>query len=244
MKYLSRTIDVLVSWMQHDILNMPGVEPISPNSGSYATCEAHEWYGQDTFPDDYKCPTNTCRCEKGKERLLTYASGNDREMGIDIVPDPEFPCDLWDYTFGMTWQKVKEMVEGLPGNRLLTDCSSLDENSIGIYWVSGPTCSLKDQVGGKGNPVLLITAATNTRVSAGAQLFGVLFVTDVEDASAEFTGNGHATIYGAVIMDAVMEHFNGTFQIVYIEDLVQGALETPLQGAVAGGWTDFHAAWQ
>ena len=221
-----------------------GGDPISPNSGSYATCEAHEWYGQDTMPSDFKCPSNTCSCDNGKERLLTYAQGQNRKMGIDIVPDPDFPCDLWDYTFGKTPEQVKEMVEGLTGNRLLTDCSSLDDSSKGIYWVSGSTCSLKGQVGGKGNPVILISAAADTRVSAGAELFGVLFVTEAEVAGAEFTGNGHATIYGAVIMDAVMEHFNGTFQIVYIEDLVKGALDTPLQGAVAGGWTDFHTAWQ
>jgi len=223
-----------------------GVDPISPNSGSYATCEAHEWYGQDTWPADYKCPTQNCSCDRTKDRMLTYASGNDREMGIDIVPDPDFPCDLWEYTFGMGWEELKELVEGMPGNRLLTDCSSLDVNSEGLYWVSGSTCSLKDQIGGKDNPVFLISAAADTRVSAGAQLFGLLFVTEAElgAGNAEFTGNGHATIYGAVIMDAVMEHFNGTFQIVYVEALIKQPLDAGLLGAVSGGWTDFHTAWR
>jgi hypothetical protein len=110
--------------------------------------------------------------------------------------------------------------------------------------VSGSDCLIQDQVGGKDNPVLLISATRTTRVSAGAELFGVLFVTSAENSAAEFTGNGHGTIYGSVIMDADMKSFRGTFQIVYIEDLVQGALTTPLQGTVAGGWTDFHAAWQ
>jgi len=45
-------------------------------------------------------------------------------------------------------------------------------------------------------------------------------------------------------MDATMEHFNGTFQIVYVDNLVNTAYETPLFGAVAGGWTDFHASWR
>ena len=112
--------------------------------------------------------------------------------------------------------------------------------------MSGSTCDLKDQVGGKDNPVFLISAAANTRVSAGAQLFGLLFVTEAElgAGNAEFTGNGHATIYGAVIMDAVMEHFNGTFQIVYVEALIDQALDSGLLGAVSGGWTDFHTAWR
>lgn len=220
------------------------VEPISPNSGSYATCEAHEWYGQDTMPADFKCPTNNCSCDRNRDRMLTYAQGNDREMGIDIVPDPDFPCDLWNYTFGKSWQEVKMDVDSFADNRVLTDCSTLDENSQGIYWVSGSLCRLQNQVGGKSNPVILISAAADTRVSAGAELFGVLFVTDKEVSGAEFTGNGHATIYGAVIMDATMEHFNGTFQIVWVDNVVEQALETPIFGALAGGWTDFHASWR
>ncbi len=101
---------------------------------------------------------------------------------------------------------------------------------------------LKDQVGGKNNPVLLISAAADTKVSAGAELFGVLFVTNKEVPTAEFTGNGHATIYGAAVMDADMEHFNGTFQIVYVDNLANELWDTPLFGAIAGGWTDFHVA--
>jgi hypothetical protein len=230
--------------------NLPGnscvldVEPISPISGSYATCEAQEWYGVDIRPEDYKCPGNTpCSCDKTKERLLTYAKGADRQMGIDIVPDPNFPCDLWEYSFGLTWQEVRELASEIPGH-LLTDCSDLDENSDGLYWISGGSCALKDQIGGKDNPVLLISAAANTSVSAGAELFGVLFVTNKEVPAAKFTGNGTATIYGAAIMDAEMKNFNGTFQIVYVDNLADQVWDTPLFGAVAGGWTDFHRDWR
>jgi len=45
-------------------------------------------------------------------------------------------------------------------------------------------------------------------------------------------------------MDADMDHFNGTFQIVYLDNVVNKALDTGLFGAVQGGWTDFHASWQ
>ena len=224
-----------------------GTEAISPVSGSYATCEAHEWYGQDIQPTDYKCPGNTpCSCDKTKERMLTYASGNEREMGIDVVPDPEFPCDLWGEMFGMSPEAMKTAIEEMPEDRVLEDCSLLDETSLGPYWISGSTCDLKTQIGGPNNPVLLISAVANTKVTAGAELFGVLFVTDSEvgTGNAEFTGNGQGTVYGAVIMDAVMENFNGTFQIVYVEDVIDQVLDTGLFGAVAGGWTDFHASWR
>jgi hypothetical protein len=218
-------------------------DAISPVSGSYATCEAHEFYEVDIRPDDYKCPANgqNCSCAPNSERVLTYAQGNDRQMGQDIVIDDEFPCDLWQEFFGLTWQEVKDLV---PQDHLLTDCSTLDENSEGLYWVSGNDCLINDQVGGPTNAVFLISAARTTRFSAQAEFFGALMVTDKEDPDAEFTGNGGGTVYGAAIMDAEMKNFNGTFQIVWVDVLVGLAFDTPLFGAVAGGWTDFHARWQ
>lgn len=226
-------------------------DPISPISGSYATCERQEWYGQDTMPTDFKCPTSNCSCDPNSEQMITYASGNDREMGIDIVPDDDFPCDLFEETYGMDWESLKLFTQ--KHGEILESCDTLDADSEGLYWISGPTCDLKDQIGGnldaatgKRKTVMLISAAADTKVSAGAEVFGVLMVTDKEvgEGNAEFTGNGHATIYGAAIMDADMEHFNGTFQIVYVEELIDGAFDIPLTGQVAGGWTDFHAAWR
>ena len=91
---------------------------------------------------------------------------------------------------------------------------------------------------------MLISAAANTKINAGAEIFGILFVTNAEVDTAQFSGNGHATIYGAAIMDGAMEHFNGTFQIVYIGELISQAFDTGAFGAVQGGWTDFHASWE
>ena len=90
--------------------------------------------------------------------------------------------------------------------------------------------------------MFLISAASDTQVHG--ELFGILFVTNAEDPDAEFSGNGKGTIYGAAVMDAEMEHFNGTFQIVYLDAVVNEALDSGLFGSVQGGWTDFHAAWQ
>ena len=123
-------------------------------------------------------------------------------------------------------------------------CNLLDENSEGVYWVSGATCNLNGQVGGPKNPVLLISAAGNTRVTAGAEIFGTLFVTNKEISNAEFSGVGRATIYGSAVMDATMEHFSGTFQIVWVDLLASIPLDTGLFGALSGSWTDFHASWK
>lgn len=221
-----------------------GVDAVSPDSGSYSTCERHEWYAQDSFPSDYKCPTATCECKKGTDRLLSFADGNERILGMDIVLDDDFPCDLWAYSFGITKVNYLQVKDLVPPAHRLTSCDSLDENSFGMYWISGSACDMKTQIGSAKAPVFLISAVSNTKVNAGASVFGVLFVTDVEDSAAEFTGNGRATIYGAAVMDAKMEHFNGTFQIVYLEDIIGLATATGGFGAVAGGWTDFHSTWQ
>jgi hypothetical protein len=220
-------------------------DPITPVSGSYATCERHEYYQQDTLPEDFRCPSAQCSCSPSEDKMITYATGNDRVLGIDILPDDDFPCDLFHDTFRLTPEQIKGLAAAQPGH-LLENCESLDENSKGFYWISGPSCTLRGQIGGpsKEEAVFLVSAATTTTVNSTAELFGVLMVTTVEDPDAEFTGNGGATIYGAAIMDADMKNFNGTFQIVYVDTLVDGAFETPLFGAVAGGWTDFHSAWR
>ena len=41
-----------------------------------------------------------------------------------------------------------------------------------------------------------------------------------------------------------MGNFNGTFQIVYLENVIEKALGTGSLGVMAGGWTDFHENWQ
>jgi hypothetical protein len=197
----------------------------------------------------------------GEDRVLSYTDrGNERILNFDIVPDENFPCDLFVYTFGIdkaNYKAVKDLVP--PGNRL-TDCSSLDENSEGWFWVSGERCDLPPQVGsansvtGERKAVFLVSAAKITRANAKVNFFGVLFVTDAEYADkgyscgdrsqCGFAGNGGATVFGAAVMDAEMRHFRGNFSIVYIDFLVNGASAIGGIGSVAGGWTDFPPVWR
>jgi hypothetical protein len=115
-----------------------------------------------------------------------------------------------------------------------------------VYWVSGNTCSVNanTQIGTAEHPVFLISAASTTRFAGGASLFGTLMVTDVEDPDASFNALGTTTIYGAAVIDAQLAQYQGTFQIVYIESILEQSLQTGGQGAVAGGWSDFHADWR
>ena len=105
-------------------------------------------------------------------------------------------------------------------------------------------CDIKVRVGSYEAPVLLISAATLTHFNAGAEIFGLVFITDAEDSAAEFWANGHATVYGQAIIDATLGKFQGTFQVVYLEQVIERALGLGSFGVMAGGWTDFHKDWQ
>lgn len=238
-------------------------EAISTESASYETCELHEWYGMDDYPEDYLCPGDKtpCRCKRGEDRLLSYTeTGNERILNFDVVPDENFPCDLFAYTFGIDKANYKAVKDLVPPSNRLTDCSSLDENSEGWYWVSGPECDIPPQVGsansitGESNVVFLVSATKFTKANAQVNFFGVLFVTDAEygdkgytctdQSKCGFGGNGGATVFGAAVMDAEMRHFRGNFSVVYIDFLVNRAQAIGGVGTVAGGWTDFPPQWR
>jgi len=220
--------------------------PVDPTGGSWTTCERHEWYGIDRMPGDFACPTATCSCGSD-ERRLSYSDGNTDEFGIDIVIDPLFPCDLFYYTFNVPRLDYLDVKHG-PGVQVITDCDILGPESRGIIWVDSSvgTCTINanTRVGSPEQPVFLISAANLTRLNGGAEIFGVLYVTDVERGNGEFQSTGTNTIYGAAIIDGALGSFNGTFQIVYIEDLIDRATKSGSLGKMYGGWTDFHQSWQ
>jgi hypothetical protein len=228
-------------WMNRNPSCTPDGSAIDPSQGSWATCEAHEWYETESIPEDVQCPVS-CSC--GLEESLSYTHGADDILGIDLIEDEEFPCDLFQFYFGTprtNYESVKSFA------KVLQDCDSLDESSSGIYWISGPSCSVNANtvIGSPKAPVLLISAAGVTRMAGGATIFGILYVSDIEDARATFESQGNNIVYGQVILDAEFGTYNGTFQVVYNENLLVRATATGGLGNVLGGWSDFHpVGWQ
>ncbi len=233
-------LGVPMSVWVNQISSCPGGTPVDPSSGSWATCEAHEWYEENATPDGVVCSSN-CSCTK--QESISYTHGSDNILGIDLVADDQFPCDLFAFFFGIPradYEAVKSLAQ------VITDCTTLGVNSFGIYWATGDECRINSNttVGSPGAPVLLISAAKLTKFNGGAVVHGLLFVTDVEEPTAEFQSNGTNTVYGAAIIDGLLGSYTGTFQIVYNETNVQNAAGQGALGAVAGGWSDFHSAWQ
>ncbi len=227
------------------------ISALDPDGGSWTTCERHEWYEVGAMPDEnspngkYTCPTATCSCGSD-ERRISYADAGGTVSGIDIIVDDTFPCDLFEYTFKVPRVDYQEVKDG-SGVQVITDCSELGPDSRGTIWVDGSVdrCTLNTAtIGSPGAPVFLISAANLTSLSGNLIFYGVMFITDVEGTAGEFEATGVNTVYGAVIVDGPMGNFNGTYQIVYNDDLIERATKTGSLGKIYGGWTDFHEDWR
>ena len=227
-------------WMNANTTCSVDSEVVDPSSGSWATCEYHEWYGTDVMPSDYACPGN-CSCSEAES--ISYTKSTTDVLGIDLVADPDFPCDLFQFYFGVPRANY-EIVKGY--SKIIENCSGLGPNSFGIYWVTGSQCLINSntQVGSPQAPVMLISAATETRFNGGAKIYGTVFVTDVEDAGAELVSLGTNTVYGSVIVDGILGDYNGTFQVVWNDNTSRKAGNNGGLGAVVGGWSDFPGDWQ
>jgi len=226
-------------WMNANT-SCPSGAVVDPSSGSWATCEMQEWYGEDSMPDDYTCNGN-CSCSK--DEALSYTHAGTNILGIDLVADPNFPCDLFSFYFGVP-KTSYELVKSYA--KVLSNCDTLGPNSTGIYWITGSECRINSNtvVGAPHAPVMLISAAATTRLNGGANIYGILYITDSENANAELNVNGNNTVYGQVVVDATLASYNGTFQVVYNENTIGKASGGGGLGTLIGGWADFHPSWQ
>jgi len=210
------------------------------SSGSWQTCEMEEWYHTADAPEGVACTDNNCMCGPGGNNTQYFLSWkkSDTHIGIDIVQDASFPCDLFETYFGVPgslYEQIKSIALIKP------DCSSLGTQSHGLIWISGSECDIGagTVVGSPGAPVILVSAAGLTTFNGGASVFGVVYIFDGEDSSAQMKSTGSAAIYGAVIVDASIDKLLGGFQVVYNSAVVSSAAGVAGLGAVNGGWRDF-----
>jgi hypothetical protein len=161
--------------------------------------------------------------------------------GVDLLADEAFPCDIFAAYFGVAeenWEIVRDSVT------VINDCSVLDSESFGTYWVTGETCTIDGTVGSEAHPVMIISAASNTHLAEGAHIYGTLFVTDVEDATASLSAGNGALVQGQLISDSAWGPINGTATVQYDEDLIVNSTLSASVGNVQGSWTDFHKEWE
>ena len=205
-------------------------------NGNWATCEYHEWYETDEIPESMTCSQPSCSCSKPES--ISYTVGLDDRIGIDLLEDTAFPCDLFAFFFGIArsqYQVVKSAA------RVIGDCDGLNAESYGIYWVSGAECRLDgtNTIGTPARPVMLISAALSTTFTGDNNIFGVVYITDIEAAGATWRASGNNIVFGAMIIDAELDAFLGTFQIIYNKDVSSLAPGSDGIGTLSGGWRDF-----
>jgi Tfp pilus assembly protein PilX len=236
----------LSAWINENPACLPG-SPIS-SSGTWQTCEMQEWYHTEEYPEGTTCTDNNCMCGPGGNDptyFLSYKTSTETHVGIDIISDSSFPCDLFEFYFNLPrnqYQTIKNSAE------ILSDCSTLGPQSSGLIWISGSECRLSANtvVGSPDNPVVLISAASSTFLAGGVEIYGVFYIFDGEDSNAALSTLGTATVYGACIVDAALDTFQGTFQVVYAESVLASASGIAGLGSVNGGWRDFglpEIAW-
>ncbi len=139
------------------------------SSGTWQTCEMEEWYHVSEQPEGVACTDNNCMCGPGGNDpayFLSYKTSTTTHIDIDIIQDPLFPDDLFEVFFGVPRAQY-QTVKG--GAKILSDCSSLDENSSGLIWIKGPTCDISGGrvIGSPLGPVILVSAATLTTINGG-----------------------------------------------------------------------------
>lgn len=219
----------------------PGEEAVQRGSNSWATCEMHEWYGQDFVPEDLACPTTTCDCAPS-EQMVSY--GNKGNIRYDIVIDPGFPCELFTHMF-----KTTSMTEAIGRFTVIDDCSDLGPDSYGPIWVNTDKCALGSgsvkQIGSHKKPVFLVASANELSLGGGVLVYGVVMVTDIDEKDALFDASGGGTVIGAVIIDGELEpNYGSNFEIVWNDELVRLATKLGSMGNMYGGWTDIHEDWR
>lgn len=242
----------LTTWLNDNLACPPVSDIIS--SGSWQTCEFEEWYHTSEYPAGVECTDNNCFCGDGGNNVNDFMSwrksgqqasdctggsfiNGDTCVNIDIIVDPLFPCDLFEFYFGYPdheYAKVMSLAQVVP------DCSGMGPTSSGMYWVTGDcTLNANLKVGTPNNPVILITAGTETKLNGGVILFGLLYVFDEINAGHTLETLGSATVYGSVVVDATLDKVQGTFQIVHADGVSANAGGIAGVGSVNGGWRDW-----
>ncbi len=240
----------------------PGV-PISAWSsddldltGSATMCQVDEYFSTgseivylDQTPETEFQVCDNCSCPTSD--ALTHTEGSVYYEGIDIVdidgntgPTPDatnFPDDVFEYVFGVPrfdYQEVKDS----DAVETIADCTGLDADSRGMYWITGP-CTINTTVGHPEHPVILVTESS-IDIQGGGQVFGLAYAFSFPAEGipgGDITLRGGTRFYGAIVSDHDIDMGNGTFQLIYSDEMLSKVLteqDFKTFARVPGTWTD------
>lgn len=173
-----------------------------------------------------------------------------------------FPDDLFAYAFGVPSSSADRYLAKEAQN--LTDCSTLDADSSGLYWYSNPAisgatppladCQLagsalpagsflyaggKKQVGTLKHPVVLVSDGP-VALNSGVIFYGVIFVRSKAGTGSLLKATGSPQVYGSVVLEGSAD-IAGTPTLVYNKAVLDNILNSPSflhLAPVAGSWSD------
>lgn len=195
---------------------------ISAPSGSSATCQLYE------FNRDGDCTGGA---------ISSAAIGKGPDI-VDNDPYPNFPSDLFAFTFGVSPGDVKAQAT------VVNDCTGLAGLS-GIVWVMG-SCTISGTVGSAAHPLIVVVESGDITMNANSAFYGLMFAYGPNGNAGDITANGGATFHGSMLSNDTVSmgiNINGTFNMLW-DGTVQGALETPGGGytimiLIPGSWADY-----
>ncbi len=144
-------------------------------------------------------------------------------------------------------QQSKHAVDFLKsaGFKKLPDCTSLDGDSSGKYWITSACALPQGDVGSPDHPVQLVIDGT-IDTSSKMRVFGLVFGRDPmgkptkKGGNAVFqAGGGTAEVYGALVIEGGGK-FNGNVTVVYDKKTLESGDQdfNPNFAAVPGSWSD------
>ena len=225
-----------------------------PGAGSVATCEIEEFLATrdssfwrlwtDSTGNEYvTCDTCSCPDMEAQGALSHTQNTEPARKYFDIVDeDPAYPDDIFEYYFGVArteYQQVRDAAD-----TVLADCSTVDTSLRGLVWVDGYCDLAGKEVGSAIAPVALV-ATNGIKLNSNSIFYGVLVITDPTTPPAEqaddaipVTLTGGPVVYGAVVNDPGAAIFNGSFTVVYIQDILTKIHPLIILGNLSGSWSD------
>ncbi|GAA5194014.1 PilX N-terminal domain-containing pilus assembly protein [Ferrimonas gelatinilytica] len=227
---------------------------VNPNGGGRGV-PLSLWTGG---TDDFTGSASTCPVEdfgwaggtcSSANHIYTERAGNSVSGGQDMVlNDPNFPEDLFEYTFGIAsdnWQQIYHR-----GATKITDCSDtsqLSAASTGIFVYEGTAECVINNAGSADAPVILLVVDADAKLNTG-DVYGVVFnfdsdVTDALSPRLFLTGDGK--VQGAVMTNSLTPvNINGVAGVAWNPNVFDAFEEDPdgvfrPLARVAGSWKDF-----
>jgi hypothetical protein len=178
------------------------------------------------FPTVGACPTSHPNCLTD-DNLFEFIFGVDVTNGDTTVVQTNCTGIQAAYDPGGAYPGDCEVKALQDLNfKPISDCSGLDANSSGLYYVTG-TCDLKtagDVVGSPDHPVIIV-ANNDTTFGHVDDFFGMVFIRSAPATEAAtghlngatITGNASGKFFGSIVVEGGASHLNGTMDLVYMD---------------------------